>query len=91
MTAGAFDAVSMVLVIPAVTAVVLAILPGYWLSARLNYPCNPTDASCRDIAVLRTAAVGIVCSDRRSQHRLHRAHDFGRLHHQRLQRQLHRP
>ena len=36
MTAGAFDAVSMVLVIPAVTAVVLAILPGYWLSARLN-------------------------------------------------------
>jgi hydrogenase-4 component F len=36
MTAGAFDAVSMVLLIPAVTAAVLAILPGYWLSARLN-------------------------------------------------------
>ena len=36
MTAGAFDAVSMVLVIPAVTAAVLAILPGYRLSARLN-------------------------------------------------------
>ncbi len=36
MSAGAFDAVSMVLAIPAVTAAILAILPGYWLSARLN-------------------------------------------------------
>jgi len=31
-----FDAVTAVLVIPAVAAAVLAVLPGYWLSARLN-------------------------------------------------------
>ena len=31
-----FDAVIAVLVTPALTAVVLAILPGYWLAARLN-------------------------------------------------------
>jgi hydrogenase-4 component F len=36
MNGDAFDAVSMVLAIPAVTAAILAILPGYWLSARLN-------------------------------------------------------
>jgi hydrogenase-4 component F len=36
MSLGAFDAVSAVLLIPAVTAALLAILPGYWLSARLN-------------------------------------------------------
>jgi hydrogenase-4 component F len=32
----AFDALDAVLVIPAVAAVVLVLLPGYWLSARLN-------------------------------------------------------
>ena len=36
MTWGPFDAVSAVLVIPAATAALLALLPGYWLSARLN-------------------------------------------------------
>jgi len=36
MNPGSFDAVSAVLIIPAVAAAVLAVLPGYWLSARLN-------------------------------------------------------
>ena len=36
MNLTSFDAVSAVLVIPAAAAVVLAILPGYWLSAWLN-------------------------------------------------------
>ncbi len=36
MSLGSFNAVSAVLLIPAVTAALLAILPGYWLSARLN-------------------------------------------------------
>ncbi len=31
-----FDAVAAVLIIPALAAAVLAMLPGYWLSARLN-------------------------------------------------------
>ena len=33
---GSFDAMIAVLVTPALAAAVLAILPGYWLSARLN-------------------------------------------------------
>jgi hydrogenase-4 component F len=36
MNLGSFDAVFAVLVIPAIAAAVLAVLPGYWLSARLN-------------------------------------------------------
>ena len=36
MSWSSFDAVAAVLVIPAVTAALLAVLPGYWLSARLN-------------------------------------------------------
>ena len=36
MNVGSFDAVSAVLGIPIAAAAILAILPGYWLSARLN-------------------------------------------------------
>jgi hydrogenase-4 component F len=36
MSWSSFDAVAAVLVIPALTAALLAVLPGYWLSARLN-------------------------------------------------------
>ena len=36
MTAFIPDGVSLILAIPAATAAILALTPGYWLSARLN-------------------------------------------------------
>ena len=73
MTAGAFDAVSMVLGDSSRNRCVLAILPGYWLSARLNILCNPTDLSRRDCRCSAQAGAGTLYPGRRSQHRLHRA------------------
>ena len=80
-----------VLVIPAVAAALLAVLPGYRVTARLNVAATPLTLPLRAVAVLRPAGAGRLSPGRRPQHHLHRAHHLRRLHHQRVQRELHRP
>ncbi len=86
-------AVVAVLVVPAAAAALLALLPGYRLSAARS-------TSLASLAHLprgarrcsrRGPAAGQLSAGRRPQRRLHRAQHLRRLHHQRVQRQLHRP
>ena len=85
------DALTGVLLIPAIAAALLAVLPGYRMTARLNVASDDGHAPLRTVAVLAAAADWPLSPGRRSQCHLHRAHDVSRYHHQRVQRELYRP
>ena len=92
MSVPSFDPVAAVLLIPIGAAALLAVLPGYRLTARLNVVASLCDLPGGAVAVRdRAPAARAVRAGRRSQHRLHRAQHLRRLHHQHLQRELHRP
>ncbi len=52
----AFDAVAGVLVVPAAAAALLALLPGYRVTARLNVLATTLTLICAALAVFRQAA-----------------------------------
>ena len=56
-----------------------------------EHPGHAADAALRDRALLRAARAGPVPDRRRRERRVHRPEHVRRLHHQRLQRDLHRP
>ena len=87
-----FDALTGVLLIPAVAACLLAALPGYRLTARLNVLAAFADASLTAVSLfVGRAEVRALSAGGRPQQGLHRADHLRRLHHQRVQRQLYRP
>ena len=65
-----------VLVIPASRPLLLALLPGYRLTARLNVLAALADAARGAVAARRAAGARRLPVRRRSQHRLHRATTF---------------
>ncbi len=85
------NGVTVILAIPAVSAVLLGLLPGFRAAARINMLATLPHLPRGAVAFRREARAEPLHSGRRSQHRLYRAEYFRRLHHQRLQRQLHRP
>ena len=85
------DATTAILVIPAVTAAILALTPSYRASARLNVLSSFLTFIAALSLFVRKPETGLVYPGRRSQHRLHCFEYVCRLHHQRLQRQLYRP
>jgi hypothetical protein len=92
MSALTFDPVVMILLIPIATAAILALVPDYRLGARINMlACLFTLLVALSLFVNRTAAHRDLSAGRRTQYRVHRAQHLRRLHHQRLQCQLHRP
>ena len=92
MSMSSFDPVAAVLLIPIGSAALLAALPGYRLTARLNVVASlATFLSALSLFVIERPAARALRAGRRSEHRLHRAQHLRRLHHQHLQRELHRP
>ena len=92
MTAIPFHPEVAILIIPLVAAGLLAVLPGYRLTARLNVLASLlTFLAALSLFVAAAAGAGRLFPDRRPQHRLHRAVELRRLHHLDLQRELYRP
>ena len=77
--------------IPALAAALLALLPGYRLTARLNVLAALLTFLTAVSLFVGRAGVRALSAGGRPQQGLHRADHLRRLHHQRVQRELYRP
>ena len=74
MTLAFFNPVTAVLLIPICSAALLAVLPGYRLTARLNVVASlATFLSALSLFVVERPCTRALRADRRSEHRFHRA------------------
>ena len=84
------DALTGVLVIPAIAAALLAVLPGYRITARINVVATGLTLLCA-LSLFFRRRIRHLSAGRRSQRHLHRADHLRRLHDQHFQRELYRP